>query len=283
MIVQPAHYALLVGTLLLSLLLALSVAPLRHRPDQPNLSGVWIGDSLEALHINDIADSNAQHELANRQGLDLSFSLRTDGDLLYFRSPFSVLRKHAPAGSLTQYTLKISQQSDSSMTLIPLSEEALAFFSNKRSLFFRKQKFSVDTTLHFEKIIFHTTECFGTCSVFHTEIDSAKQLRQHTEILYRHARQDTTGEGYFTGRIPDSIYHELVAAIQTSHLRNLQSDEILCCDAPVITMILYANGTRKSYQSMTPPIVAQHLVHVLYQTAGKNIGKRTKKPFTLEE
>jgi hypothetical protein len=280
--VQPIHHALLVGTLLISLLLALSVALLRNRPDQPNLSGVWIGDSLEALHIRDCTDSRAQHELANRRGLNLSFSLRTDSNLLHFRSPVSVLRKHASAGSFKQYILKISQKSDSTMTLLPISEEALAFFGNKRSLFFRKQEFAVDTLLHFEKIVFHTTECFGTCSVFHLEIDSTKQLRQHTEILYRHSRQDTTGEGYFTGKVPDSTYRKLIAAIQTSRLRNLQSDEMLCCDAPIITMILYANGTRKSFRSMFPPIVAQHLIHILYQIAGKNVGKRTTRPFTLD-
>jgi hypothetical protein len=280
--VQPIHHALLVGTLLISLLLALSVALLRNRPDQPNLSGVWIGDSLEALHIRDCTDFRAQHELANRRGLNLSFSLRTDSNLLHFRSPISVLRKHASAGSFKQYTLKISQKSDSTMTLIPISEEALAFFGNKRSLFFRKQEFAVDTLLRFEKIIFHTTECFGTCSVFHMEIDSAKQLRQHTEILYRHSRRYTVGEGYFTGKLPDSIYHKLVAAIRTSHLRSLQADDILCCDAPIITIILYANGTRKSFRSMSPPIVAQHLVRVLYQIAQPNVGKRTTKPFTLD-
>jgi hypothetical protein len=246
-------------------------------------SETWIGDGLEAIRFGDRADTSTRHQLCNSRGFSLEFSLRADSNSLSFLSPVSVLKQHAPAGSFKQYTLKISQQTDSSLTLVPVSDEACAFFGNKPRLFFRKQAFVVDRTLRFDKIVFHTTECFGTCSVFHMEIDSARQIRQHTEVLYRQTRRDSTREGYFTGKLPDSTYQKFVAALKTSNLRQLDADEILCCDAPIITIILYANGKRKPFRTMLfPPIVAQNLVNVLYQIAGDQLGTRIDKPVVLE-
>lgn len=273
-----AHYVSLVNTLLLALLMA--GCSVNH--DCSYLSETWVGDSLEAIRIGDVADTSAQHQLSNARGMTLSVSLRIDNNTLHFRSPVSVLKKYDQAGSLKQYTLKISQQTNSSLTLIPVSDEACAFFGNKGRLVFRKQAFSIDRNISFEKIVFHTTDCFGTCPVFHLEIDSAGRFRQHTEILYRQASRDSTQEGYFIGKMRDSTYQNLIAAIRTSHLRQLTSDEMLCCDAPIVTIILYANGQHTSFRAMFPPIVAQDLVNVLYQIAREQTGTRTSIPFVLE-
>ncbi|QKZ14014.1 DUF6438 domain-containing protein [Spirosoma sp. KUDC1026] len=279
---NPAtHYVSLIKTLLLALL----ITGCSNHHNSSYLSATWIGDSLEAMWIGDVADTSArQHQLSNAQGMTLSVSLRTDSTLLEFRTPVSVLKKHAPAGSFKQYTLAISQQTDRSLTLIPVSDEACAFFGNKHRLVFRKQSLVIDSEIRFEKIIFHTTECFGTCSVFHLEIDSASRFRQHTEVRYRQANCYSTREGYFTGTMPNNTYQKLMTAIRTSHLRQLtsDSDDMLCCDAPIGTIILYANGQRTSFRSMFPPIVVQNLVNVLYQIAREQAGTRTSTPFVLE-
>jgi hypothetical protein len=283
--VSPANalLAFLIAILLLSACSGRRTRPPELDPPHPvPLPEIWIGDRLEAIRFDNTADTGAYHQLSNAQGFTLSVSLRADSNLLHFRSRYSILRKHAPAGSFKQYTLKINQQTDSSLTLTPTSAESCAFFGNKNRLFFKKQAFAIDTTICFEKIVFHTTECLGNCSVFHVEIDSEKRIRQHAEVLYKKSNRDATGEGHFTSNVPDSTYHNLIAAIKTSNLRQLQSDEILCCDAPIITIILYANGQRTSFRSMSPPIVAQNLVDILYRIARKQLGTPTRQPFTLE-
>jgi hypothetical protein len=100
--VSPANalLAFLIAILLLSACSGRRTRPPELDPPHPvPLPEIWIGDRLEAIRFDNTADTGAYHQLSNAQGFTLSVSLRADSNLLHFRSRYSILRKHAPAGS----------------------------------------------------------------------------------------------------------------------------------------------------------------------------------------
>lgn len=140
----------------------------------------------------------------------------------------------------------------------------------------------------FEKIIFHTTSCYGRCPIYHLQLTQDKQIRLHTEDAYRNDKdfsfkRDSSKTGYFTGSIQDSVYKNLVTALSAIDLNNLEFNNAQCCDGTLITVIVYYNGKRKVLRSMFPPAKAQKLIGMLYDICGKSELIRSTQQFSVEK
>ncbi len=140
----------------------------------------------------------------------------------------------------------------------------------------------------FEKIIFHTTQCFGTCPSYHLEIDNDKKISLYAETVFskdRHAlfRFDTTKMGYFTGKVADTSFKKLVREFNAVGIGSLNFDGANCCDGSEITIIAYYDGKRKYLKSMFPPAKAGPLIDILYEICGKSKLQRTDKKFYIED
>lgn len=145
----------------------------------------------------------------------------------------------------------------------------------------------VGNDFKFEKIIFHTTECYGFCSVYHLEIDSNKNAKLFSETVYKSNgkgayRKDSSKVGYFQGRIADTTFNKLVNEIQTIGIDSLTFDGANCCDAPIKTIIIYYNNKRKYLRSMFPPNKARRLVSLLYEICGVNGFRKINGKFEIE-
>lgn len=137
------------------------------------------------------------------------------------------------------------------------------------------------------KIIFHTTECYGFCPVYHLEIDSNKNAKLFSEIAYKSGEKrshikDSSKIGYFQGRIADTTFKKLVNEIQTIGIDSLTFDGANCCDAPIKTIIIYYNNKRKYLQSMFPPNKARRLVSLLYEICSVNTFRPIHDKFEIE-
>lgn len=141
-----------------------------------------------------------------------------------------------------------------------------------------------------EKIIFHTSGCFGHCPIFHSEIDSAKGFRLfseyvdetpdiHTEL---YSNPDSSRIGYFTGNVSDLLYKRLENELQIVGLGDLKFDGVDCCDGSVVTIIVYYNGKKKFFKSMFPPKEASKLVSILRQITESTTVERTSETFEIE-
>lgn len=119
----------------------------------------------------------------------------------------------------------------------------------------------------FEKIIYHTTACFGTCPTYHLEVNKDKTVRLYAEQVFKDANRpfqtDSSKVGYFTGTLSDSLFHKLTVEFNRANPKSLKFPKVMCCDAPVVTLILYYKGKRKFLKSMTPPPEARELIAVL--------------------
>jgi len=141
-----------------------------------------------------------------------------------------------------------------------------------------------------EKIIFHTTRCFGRCPAYHAQIDSTGTLRVYSEYVTNTPdintnlnNPDTTKMGYFTGRISDRQFKELISELENIGLDNLKFDGRNCCDGSTKTIIIYYNGKRKFLKSMFPPREADKLISLLRYIIETNMTQRTNQKFDIED
>lgn len=128
----------------------------------------------------------------------------------------------------------------------------------------------------FEKIVFHTTQCFGSCPVVDMEIDSNRNVVVHRVIFKGKGRghEDDGLSGNFKGTIDVTSYKRLIDTLVASNYANLKFPAEFCCDAPVISIIVYANGQRTEMSSMFPPEEARPLINLL---KGLGVGLRLQK------
>lgn len=148
----------------------------------------------------------------------------------------------------------------------------------------KKQK---EKTHSFEKIIFHTTGCFGTCPTYHLQLDSNKKIKLFAERVYKNDKDfsfdlDTAKTGYFNGVASDSTFTLLDNELKSIGLDTLEFDGASCCDGSLITIIVYYDGKRKYLKSMFPPDKASKLIGILYDICEKSTLTRTTQKFEIE-
>ncbi|MEX6690106.1 DUF6438 domain-containing protein [Danxiaibacter flavus] len=244
--------------------------------------GTWINDDMEAIFIDSVRDENY---LTNADFREEPFKLVIIKDTLSFQQRYTSSKTNFKVKYVDRYDFKVDQQSDSILVLRPVSEPSKNFFLGKEVLTFKKQETTVDKSIQFQKLVFHTTTCHGTCNAYHMELNNSRHFKLYAETVYDQDsfRTDSLDQGYFTGKVTDTLYHKLIAALQTSNLKTLRMKNEFCCDAPIITMIIYFNGQRKYFKSMSPPIVANNLINTLYEICKQNRGTKTNKKFMFEE
>lgn len=139
----------------------------------------------------------------------------------------------------------------------------------------------------FDKLIYHTSVCFGFCPVYHLEIQRDRQFRVYVERSFQRDSAnrwlpDSSHTGYFMGTLNERSLAALDSLVNQTGLRNLKPDSTLCCDGSLKTVIGYFNGKRTYYQTMFPNERMQALLELLKNIAADEPRRRTA-PFDIEE
>lgn len=139
-----------------------------------------------------------------------------------------------------------------------------------------------------EKIVFHTSECFGKCPTYHLQVDKDQRVKLYAEQVFKKPgniasfEDDTARMGYFTGKASDSSFRKLTGELNKIELDTLEFDKTVCCDGSLITIIVYYNGKRKYLKSMFPPAKADKLISVLYEICHTSALQRTNDKLRIE-
>ncbi len=146
---------------------------------------------------------------------------------------------------------------------------------------------SNDKTVKLEKIIFHTTGCWGYCPTYHLQIDSTRNIDLYSESVYLQKEgfrsiQDSTKIGYFNGKLPKTKYDNLIVILESMGLDTLKSNEATCCDGSIITLIIYYNGRRMYIHSMFPGEIFESIILSLYDICEKSKLQRIDQHFEIE-
>lgn len=136
----------------------------------------------------------------------------------------------------------------------------------------------------FEKLVYHTSPCFGACPHYHMEITADKKIRLHNEMVMskRMGTADNTKAGYFKGEATQANYDKLIQQLRTVGLDTLQFKGPMCCDAPMQTVIVYYNGKRKYLKAMFPPEHAHALLASIRDIYQQDNFGRVSETFVLE-
>lgn len=146
-----------------------------------------------------------------------------------------------------------------------------------------------DKNVKLDKIIFHTSMCFGTCPTYHLQVDNNREIKLYAEQVYKNPQDfgsfetDTTKTGYFVGIVADTTFRKLTNELSNIGLDTLEFDGASCCDGSLITIIIYYNGKRKFLKSMFPPDKANKLIGTLYDICETSKLTRTTEKFKIED
>ena len=143
-------------------------------------------------------------------------------------------------------------------------------------------------TIQLEKIIFHSTDCFGNCPTHHLELNKDKSFKLFAEKVYNKDAAplsqdlDKSKMGYFTGQASDSSFNKLTHELNTIGLDTLSFAGPEYSDGPTITIIVYYDGKRKLFQSAFPSHRSRKLIETLYEICETKNMKGTDKKFEIE-
>lgn len=114
-------------------------------------------------------------------------------------------------------------------------------------------------SIKFEKLIFHTSACYGWCPKVDIEIDNKRNIYLYGEFYkeYTHSEFDSTGQ--YIGVLKKNLYHKLIRLIRASNIEQLPKEDTKYVDAPISTLIMYYNSQRIYLKYAFPPIIAREL------------------------
>lgn len=240
---------------------------------------------MQAIIIGDTANKTDCNYLSTKTNSS-SFQLRLYGDTLSFQNHYLSSATDFKKLYIDRYDLMIVQADPQTLVLKPVSQFASDFFESNKPIVLKRQEYTTDRTVQFEKLTFASGLCFGTCPDYEYELTSKGSFRLHIKTAFRTESSfiaDSTKQGYFVGQVPDRLYREVIDALQTCYLSQLTMPEVLCCDAPLITLSVYFNGQKRAFKTMFPPVIAQKLVDVLQKVYDESPRRRTDRPFVFEQ
>jgi len=162
---------------------------------------------------------------------------------------------------------------------------SVIFVASLAVLIFSCKSAKVTNGFELTKIVYHTTRCFGWCPAIDMQLDSNKTIIVNRMIFPqgKGATADSTASGMFTGKVSQAVYDSLTSLMVKMNIDSLKFPNTLCCDAPVVTLIVYHNGKRKYLKSMFPPEEAQALITMLKTIALDSTLTRVEKIGKIEE
>ena len=186
-----------------------------------------------------------------------------------------------------RYDCKIEKMNDSILTIKPISKFSITFFGNDNSVTFKNQKLITDKNFELEKLVFHTSTCFGSCPVIHLEIlkDGTFKLDGSYYKSRSYNSKDSERSGKFTGKLKDKDLKELNDLIVKSRITTFEDTKgnMFCCDGAVKTIILYHNGNRNYFKAMFEPKLLRELVSFLYEIDKKSELVEAEENFEFEK
>lgn len=117
-------------------------------------------------------------------------------------------------------------------------------------------------SIRFEKIIFSSTTCYGSCPGMTLHLDSNKQLKFI-------GRKYAVRQGSFTSVIPGSLIKELIEILKISELDKIESNNQTNIDAPTYTIEIQYNNKVKYLRACMQPFVTDKLLQYLLALPGK--------------
>lgn len=215
---------------------------------------LWVGDNNEYF----LADSNTIRfeTFSNRFGnIRIAKAYFIKGDTL------KVIENEVKNQTFTSDFL-INTVHKNSMTLTPINELAnnltnqITLTGAKKKLNFIEINQIYTDTIQFEKIVFNSTTCYGTCPNSTIQIDKKKQVQFF-------GGEYAIKQGMFRSKVTDAQFSQLIEILKTSELGKIVSNKYTNIDAPTHTIEIYYNNKIKRLKSCMLPFATDRLLAYL--------------------
>lgn len=249
------------------------------------LKGIWVSSELDCIAIRDITNKYDDSNTLGIADKDQSVNVFLYGDTLSFQKKYYTSESNFTKEMIDSFNLIIISSNEKYLTLKPISTLAKKFFNNRKKIKFIKQEINVDSSIKFEKIIYHTTGCYGSCPVIDIEINNQKQIYLNGTFYkdFTMFEVDTTLSGKYIGELSDLLYNELNDYLKTCSLKKLNFSENKSLEDPITTLILYYNGQRSYFKLGYTPAIIEKLIDFLFTLDQRASLKKTNEVRQLEK
>lgn len=249
-----------------------------------DLKGVWISKNSDLIAIKNTTNDFEDENIIGKAEKEVNLNVYLRGDVLSFQKKYYTVESNFEKAMIDSFDLKIISKNATSIVLKPTSKSAASFFKTKRNITFTKQEFLRDTTIVFQKIVFHTTGCYGACPIIDLEINKEKEIYLNGTFFrdFSMFDIDSTLSGQFKGIIDESLANRLTFLLQTCNLKTLKVNQNLEPEMAVISMIIYFNDEKRAFKFNTTPAILAELVDFLTQINQETRLVRTNKRRVLE-
>ena len=250
------------------------------------LKGVWISDLNYAFKIDATELEMFGLSLLSNLKEDIRCKVYSNKDTLRFEHLYHRNINNEFVEEKDAYNFIILLFNDSTLILRPCSNLSISFFGTGSTLKFIRQEFAEDTSIHFNKILFHPVICCSDLTfIYHLEINSDKHAKLFAEyVSYMDSegaiRRDTAKQGYFSGILSDTSYNKVVNAIRTCNLRTVTIDPAHW-NGPWATIVIYFNGQIRCIEARLP-LILDNLYEVLYEICESGELQKTDSKFDIE-
>jgi len=221
--------------------------------------GTWISEDNVYLEIQDSSNEYCagyplqmyRNGIGKMGDYDQDFEVYLIGNTLRFQEQY---QEYGPELITDIYDFKILRSNEAELVVRPVSDLSRSLFRYPR-LKLERLDLTTYRDLEFEKLILtYSTPWLGGPDTFlRIEIDSSRAFS-----VLRETRIEKPLNYADTLSLDD--YNSFVQILKSCHLDELTFDGVLCCDAYIISIDIYYNGTMKNLRSMWPPHIAKKLL-----------------------
>jgi hypothetical protein len=151
------------------------------------------------------------------------------------------------------------------LKLIPITRYTWTLSNTKytkKEFTFRDQEHICTDTIRLEKVVFSSTNCYGSCPAMSLQIDNNKQMKF---IGSFHAIKT----GPHTAALSEEQYNELLKLLAISNLDKLENAGRFNIDLPTVGVEVHYNHKIRYFQTSFPPLIAFKLMRYLYDLPTK--------------
>jgi len=218
------------------------------------ISGTYYTEQQDALMIDDEKGLLETYGEATVTGL----RVKQNRNRILFKwnhsGPIPVIQHR-----VDRYRFRILTGTEDSLLLSPASALSKRYFKDRDSIVFKPEYRFLDKFIRWEKIIFHSSHCYGLCPDYSLQIERDGQIK----LTNRGSSFKPALNDHYQGILSTDQLDNLNRLLSLSHLNTLQWAPRLCCDGPVYSIILYYNNKRLYLHAMWTPVVSRKLVNFL--------------------
>ncbi len=135
----------------------------------------------------------------------------------------------------------------------------------------------------FTGLTFLSSKCNGTCPDISMNLYDDRRIEISRAVYSKKGQVDTTLSGNFKGSLSEKEFNKVVSLWKAIHWDTVTFPKVLCCDAPIATLMFSYKGTYKRFKSMTPPQSTNGLIKYLTDLGSKVILPKYDKPIDFED